>query len=116
MTDMDLRYKREFPDMEIESEILNFLATENFMDTSWHNDAMPSFWNEAEGLCVWVDYPEDEREKSECPSNIEYMRFFVSETDEDGAYIEGEELNTNSWEEVKIFIELYIYGGNKFRR
>ncbi|KRQ99263.1 hypothetical protein CP49_11745 [Bradyrhizobium valentinum] len=30
----------------------------DFADTSWHNDACPSFTNEALGLTIWIDYAE----------------------------------------------------------
>jgi hypothetical protein len=44
---------REFPDFD-----LSTLPTipDDWQDTSWHNDACPSFLNEAAGLILFVDF------------------------------------------------------------
>lgn len=50
-------FKREFPDYP--ADAMPALPDAGmFTDTSWHNDACPSFTSDLLGLLVWVDYPD----------------------------------------------------------
>jgi hypothetical protein len=71
-----------------------------FVDTSWRNDACPSFADESLGLSVWIDYADPSRRE-----HPEIERFSISEIDDSGAHI-GEEpaLTTDDWAKVLDFI------------
>lgn len=47
------RLQREFPDFDV-ATLPEIPA--GFEDVSWHNDNCPSFYNEADGLILFVDY------------------------------------------------------------
>lgn len=44
--------EREFEQFE-----LLYIIPEGFEDVSWHNDAMPNFVDEENGLQLWINYP-----------------------------------------------------------
>jgi hypothetical protein len=48
-----MTFRTEFPTFDAAS--LPAIPAD-FVDTSWHNDACPSFTNEALNLRVWVDF------------------------------------------------------------
>jgi hypothetical protein len=86
----------EFPHYDVGT--LPALPT-GFVDSSWHNDACPSFTNEERRIQVFVDYA-DPMER-EC--GPEACRFSLFTLDEHGdtAYIS----NTNQWGEMLALIE-----------
>jgi hypothetical protein len=48
-----MTYKNEFPDMpDADMPVMPY----GFYDSSWHNDACPSYANEMLGLRIWIDY------------------------------------------------------------
>jgi hypothetical protein len=49
-----MKFRSEFDDYP--ACLMPVLPT-GFIDTSWHNDACPSFTHEAARLVLWVDYP-----------------------------------------------------------
>lgn len=51
-------FRTEFPDFPADSSAIATLMARGFVDTSWHNNACPSF--EAMGLRVWIDFPHPE--------------------------------------------------------
>jgi hypothetical protein len=72
-----------------------------FEDNSWHNDAMPSFVSEAQGLIIWVDYlnPAD-REFSEA------NRFIVARYLDEN-FTDDVLLATNDWQAVLAFVNAW---------
>lgn len=77
-------YREQFPDFPANAMPV---IPESFADTSWRNDACPSFSNGE--LIIWVDYPKPEdRELSDT------KRFTVGP------------LDTDDWEEVLRFVTL----------
>lgn len=46
---------------------------DGFEDTSWHNDACPSFSNEAVGLIVYVDYLDKAERENEATERFTLM-------------------------------------------
>jgi hypothetical protein len=44
-------YQKAFPDFVLDVEL-----PEGFEDTSWRNDACPSFTHEASKTKIWIDY------------------------------------------------------------
>ncbi len=53
-----MTYRREFPDFPASDMPGNLPG---FVDSSWRNDACPSFTNEALGLVLWVDFADPSR-------------------------------------------------------
>jgi hypothetical protein len=87
-----MTYKKAFPDFELDVEI-----PAGFNDTSWRNDACPSWENPAGSMKLFVDYqqPEDR----ECGGG----RFTLAYLDQDGT-IENE-FTTDDWAEMTAQIE-----------
>jgi hypothetical protein len=69
-----------------------------FEDTSWHNDACPSF--RKGNYLVWIDWPDDG--DREYPGG---QQFIVCELDETGC-LTGDDpvLETNGWHFVQTFL------------
>ena len=85
-----MSYQTEFPGFE-DAPAADWLAAHGFEDTSWHNDACPSFTCDV--FVLWVDFKDpDERERPEQP------RYAI--TDED-----REVLATDDWADVRAFVE-----------
>ena len=80
-----MSYIDEFPDFTMDVEIPH-----NWDDTSWHNDACPSF--EVGRVRIWVDHAD--RELSEFPSSPRFQICTKLGVDE-----YGEVRGTNSWGE-----------------
>lgn len=87
-----MTYQTQFPDF---TEMPAIPA--GWTDTSWRNDASPSFVP-APGLLVWVDYANDEQR--EFPGG---RRFLVCRADAEGCYT-GDLLDSDDWSEVLAFI------------
>jgi hypothetical protein len=87
-------YQQEFP--EYDPATMPALP-EGWLDTSWRNDACPSYQNEALRLQVWIDFekPEDRA------YGDEIKRFGLYNITEDGC-IEDDTaiIATDDWEEV----------------
>ena len=81
-----MKYETEFPDF-VGVEMPRI--PEGWEDTSWHNDACPS-WTVG-GLHIFVDH--DEPSKRECGSDSK--RFTVCDSD-DGDVV----VHTDDWQEV----------------
>lgn len=71
---------------------------EGFEDTSWRNDAMPSYSNPH--FQIWIDYVDPALREFEG----KYPRFNVSPM-RDGIEITGDSIQTDSWDEVLEFLE-----------
>lgn len=90
-------YSKEFPDYRGLGIIPAGLGFP--VDTSWHNDACPSFETEDGRYRLWVDYPNPK--DKEDPS---LPRFGIQKQDENGDpldYVFGAE----SLEDLKSFLE-----------
>lgn len=90
-----MTFREEFPDYPAGEMPA---APEGFDDTSWHNDACPSFTSDALGLTIFVDYPTPE--DREFPDT---RRFSVSSQDH-GVETSGPCFDTDDWQEVLDFI------------
>ncbi len=90
----DPQWKQEFPGFEMPDMDL----PEGFKDTSWHNDACPSFTDENRKLRLYVNYadPQD-REFEELP------RFLLVRFDDDHSE-EDEIAGGEKWEDVASFV------------
>jgi len=78
---------------------------EGFEDTSWINDAMPSFYNKALNASLWIDYP---KEESEMNADNDWMQFNVdtSSMTKTGDYNDTAKVHPfKTWEEANTFIE-----------
>lgn len=93
-----MTYRSEFPEFDAGTmpEIPG-----GFIDQSWKNDAMPSFFSHVLRLVIWIDFqkPEDR----EFP---EMKRFSVHTANEDG-YSEECKLLTDDWQAVLDWLEGY---------
>jgi len=92
----DTTWRSEFPDFPAATmpEI-----PAGFADTSWHNDACPSFTSDACELRLWVDFLDPaQREHPESKS-----RFYL-QPQRAGVEISGDGLLSNDWQEVLAFI------------
>lgn len=89
------QYKSEFPDFGE----MDVAIPPGFVDTSWHNDTMPSFQKEqSDGsfLTLWVDYADPEK----CEMNrTESPRFTITHEDHNHNGI-GTLLETDNYDEV----------------
>jgi hypothetical protein len=88
-------FRTEFPDYP-ESDMPQL--PEGFEDTSWHNDACPSYSNA--DCTIWIDYVDPTKREH----NATYPRFNVQPM-RDGIEITGDGgLMTDSWDEVLSYI------------
>ncbi|HJP68162.1 MAG TPA: hypothetical protein VJ846_04600 [Sphingomicrobium sp.] len=72
---------------------------QGFVDTSWRNDACPSFTNEVRRVQVFVDYA-DPMER-ECGPEARRFSLFTLDEHGDTTYI----CNTNEWSDMLALIE-----------
>jgi len=91
-----MSWQTEFPDFPA-ADLPAIPA--GFEDTSWHNDACPSFTSDQIGLTIWVDYLDPALRELEGA----YQRFCVTPQDH-GVETTEPSLMTDSWEEVLAFI------------
>ena len=90
-------FKVEFPDYPA-GDLPTLPA--GFVDQSWHNDACPSFVNEALKVQLYIDYLDPAMR--ECGPAIN--RFNISTTDDDYTH---DVFSSNDWDEVLAFIASY---------
>ena len=81
-------YEKEFPDFGP----LGVSIPEGFTDTSWHNDACPSFTSEA--FKIWVDYANPDNR--EIPQST---RFTLCRVDAEGEYV-STVLASDNWADI----------------
>lgn len=89
---------REFPDYSV-ADLPSI--PEGFEDSSWHNDACPSFTNDALALILYVDFakPEDR----ETPK---MNRFSLHKLDVEGCMTDADPVvSTEDWNEVLRAVE-----------
>ena len=94
-----MSYQSEFGGFDLDVEI-----PEGFEDISWHNDAMPSWWNPEKNLRLWIDYKD--KKDSEFSDTEDWNRFgLVFQAEE----VEGNELLclTNDYNEILEVIKAY---------
>jgi len=60
-----------------ELRFIDWLLANGFEDTSWHNDACPSF--ERDNLRVWLDFPQDQSELGDWHGWTKYAAYFQHE-------------------------------------
>ena len=93
-----MSYQQEFPKF-----ILDVVIPTDFVDTSWHNDACPSFSKDiGDGFCARVYADINEREIQD------FGRFSVCICDEDMMFIE-EGINTDDWNEILEWVATKSY-------
>jgi hypothetical protein len=88
-------WQTEFPDYPIADMPA---IPDGFEDTSWHNDACPSFTHPDSRMVLWVDYADPAQREISGP------RFAISQADIDGL-IENVLLTTEDWNDVLKFLE-----------
>lgn len=94
------KWQTEFPDFPAAD--MPAVPAE-LMDTSWHNDACPSFTSDAMGLQLFVDYADKELREFQ-----DGARFILSPQDH-GVETSGEPyLATDSWDDVIAAIKQHI--------
>jgi hypothetical protein len=87
-------YSTEFPDF-----VLDVIVPSDFTDSSWHNDACPSFAGHR--LRLWIDYKDPSMRENNGP------RFIIQREDVDGELQNEEDdilLQTDDWNEVIAMI------------
>lgn len=88
------RMKKEHPRFELPEGVdLNALHP-SFEDSSWHNDACPSFTSTELGLRLWIDYPPELSDMGD-----DFPRFGLSRIDEHEEWV-SDVLATDDWQEV----------------
>ncbi len=86
--DMPL-YKSEHPDFgEMEFQI-----PAGFVDSSWHNDSCPSWFDEQSWLKLWIDYADPDKRESPGP------RFALQQYNSDHEFVD-ELLRSDDFDEV----------------
>ena len=95
-------WNQEF-DINYSTDELDFIAwllAHGFEDTSWHNDACPSF--ERDNLRIYLDYPKDQSDMGDAEWWTKYAAFHQIE------YSEQDEtkpaINTNSLVQLMNFL------------
>lgn len=73
---------------------------EGFADSSWHNNAAPSFENKGLGLSIWIDFKDVALREFE-----DGKRFIVHPLDAEGCFTQDDPiLETDDWAEVLAFV------------
>lgn len=89
-----------FPDYPIRSMPT---IPEGFKDTSWHNDACPSFEDAERGLQLWCDFPEAADRAH--PKSPRFAVFFTSNSDADVRRLgDKPAIEAEEWAEVEAFL------------
>ena len=100
-----MSHKKEHPRWQWPKGVsLDDLGGEHFWtDTSWHNDAMPSWEtvNKYSHLRLWIDYPKTSDDPEEHTSEMweEVPRFGLARVDEHGEFI-ADWCGSNEWSEI----------------
>ena len=92
-------YMREFPDFDCDLRG-HFPVDQGWEDTSWHNDACPSFHLRSKMVSVYVDYLDPEKRES---GDESADRFTLLRTNPRGEYPSdgsGPYRSCNTWDEV----------------
>jgi hypothetical protein len=89
-------WRTEFPDFP-EADMPAIPA--DFADTSWHNNACPSFTSDAAELTLWIDYA-DVSMREHGPGHR-----FQLEPRRDGVEITGDGFSSDDWAAVLAFID-----------
>ena len=86
------------PPVDFDQTVLDNMG---FEDSSWHNDAMPSFTNEETGYVLWVDYP---REESEFGDSKNWSRYTLCQRTglEPDPYETEQVMESDSFGEVMV--------------
>lgn len=79
---------------------LDLLEKFGFIDQSYRNDICPSFYNYEKRLALFVDYPRDQSEFSDCDWWTQYA---LTRTNEHGEYLE-DIIGTDHFSEVIDFV------------
>lgn len=102
---MKCDWRKEFPRFPDMYEVAT-LANMGFEDTSWHNNACPSFVSPDKAVWVWIEHPDPrlrEMPQRFCVEQIEYV---------DGEYKFGEDskvyLTTESWTDVVEWLDQHF--------
>lgn len=75
-----MTYAYEFPDMPA-ADMPDLPA--GWFDTSWHNDACPSYTS-PDGVVIWIDYADPDRREFDG-----HGRFSITYLDLDGCHMDG---------------------------
>lgn len=95
-------YRTEFPDFDTPVPAM----PEGFEDQSWHNDAMPHFWNKERRLGIWIDYTDTAKREF----TVDDQLFSLEKTAADGA--PGTILaSSNDWQDILDAISACEYPG-----
>lgn len=89
-------WKTEFPDFP-EADLPAIPA--DFVDTSWHNNACPSFTSDEAELTVWIDYSDVSMREHGAGHR------FQLEPQRDGVEIAGDGFSSDDWSAVLAFID-----------
>ncbi|MET4489057.1 hypothetical protein [Bradyrhizobium sp. LA7.1] len=95
---MTTTFQTEFPDYPV-ADMPAMPAHGNVVDTSWHNDACPSFASDALGLHIWIDYAD--KSVREFENGPRFIVVRLSEGIKTGHTV----IETNDWNEVLAVIE-----------
>lgn len=99
-----MTYQTEFPDFP-PADMPALPDGLGFVDTSWHNDACPSFTSDEVGLTIWVDFLDPAKsEFQDNQGNRKYPRF-SAHCQREGIETSGPWVATNDWAEVLVFVE-----------
>ena len=83
------RFKEEHPDFGE----LEFPIPIGFIDSSWHNDNCPSWYDEQSHLKLWIDYADPDMRDSPGP------RFALQQYNSDNEFVD-EILASDDYEEI----------------
>lgn len=88
-----MNYRTEFPDFgELDVEL-----PAGFEDTSWYQDALPSFVNEALGVVLMIDHPEPDRRM--ITNAFRFSLYPLNKYNE--PLLDSPTLETDSFEEIR---------------
>lgn len=109
-TERDMNnYQTEFPDFDLDVAI-----PAAWDDTSWHNDACPSWCagltKEGYSVKVWVDYADKPHFSGY--ELLEGGRFVVDIEDDGYIVQDADSYEGNDWDEVLAFVAAHVSGEN----
>lgn len=86
-------YKKEFPDFELDVEL-----PERMIDSSWHNNTMPSWRYYRFPIEIWIDYKDEEQREMQ---GKRFSLVVLGPFDEDsGSLITSIRGQTENWKEL----------------
>lgn len=92
-----MTWQTEFPDFPA-ADMPAIPDGLGFVDTSWHNDAMPSFTSDEAECTIWIDFATDDQREHSGGS-----RFQIT-PQRHGVEISGDGLDTDDWAEVVTYV------------